>query len=240
MTVTPEEIAAFADGELTGERKSAVALVALANPDVAQQIERHRAFKAMLADHYAPVAQEPVPSHLRAGLEKSDGSAKTQGEVVDLAAAQAQRTAEKPRNFRRWGWIAGPALAASLVLAVTWPNQNVGDLPYADPQLSDVLSTQLVASQATDSETRILLSFQDKAGRYCRAFSGSSSTGIACRDNGGWRLETVGEGGSEISSDYRMAGSNIRAILQRAQEMADGPALDASGEAQAMGRNWLN
>jgi len=239
VTVTPEEIAAFADGELTGERKSAVALVALANPEVAQQIEQHRAFKAMLADHYAPVALEPVPSHLRAGLEKSDGLAKAQGEVVDLTAVQAQR-AEKSRNSRHWGWIAGPALAASLVLAVTWPGQNSDEVLYADPQLSDVLSTQLVASQATDSETKILLTFQDKAGRYCRAFSGSSSAGIACRDNEGWRLETFGEGGSESSSDYRLAGSNDPAILQRAQKMAEGPALDASGEAQAMARDWLD
>ena len=40
-------------------------------------------------------------------------------------------------------------------------------------------------------------------------------------------------------SDYRMAGTKDQAILQHAQDMSDGPALDAAAEERAMALNWL-
>ena len=234
MNVTPEEIAAFADGELEGERHAAVALAALTNSKVAQQIDRHRAFKAMLADHYAPVASERIPDRLDAMLVTTPD-----GEVVDLAAARQRHADSKPRNAARWGWIAGPALAASLVLAVIWPQQNGDNAGYAGTQLAALLDTALVADQSPASDTRILLSFRNEAGEYCRAFSGSAVAGIACRDDRGWKLEKLGKGEAGSGTDYRMAGSGDAALLAAAQDMADGPALDTEGEALAMQQDWL-
>lgn len=232
MKITPEEIAAFVDGELAGQRRAAVEAAATSDPDIARQIERHRAMKAMLTAHYAPVASEAVPDRLAALLATSEG------EVVDLAAARQQRAGVKPRNLVRWGWVAGPALAASLVLAVIWPEQNGDGASYADRQLARVLDTALVASPSSASETRILLSFRNKAGEYCRAFSGGASSGIACRNDWGWKLEKLGEGEAGSETDYRMAGSADATLMAIAQDMAEGPALDAEGEARAMQQGW--
>ena len=46
MTITREDIAAFADGELSGERETEVAAAVTGDAELAQQVQRHRALKA--------------------------------------------------------------------------------------------------------------------------------------------------------------------------------------------------
>ena len=231
MTITPEDIAAFADGELSGEREAQVAAAIAADPELAQQVERHKSLKSMLAGHYSPVLDQPVPDRLAAMLSRPQPA-----EVVDFAAARERR--ESRRRLPHWGWIAGPALAASLALAVFLPGQGGDASAYADTQLAGVLDDRLVADQSPGDETRVLLSFRSEEGRYCRAFSGSAGGGIACRDEAGWKLEALGEGSEGASTDYRMAGAGDAEILALAQEMAAGPALDAQGEQAAREQGW--
>lgn len=229
MTISREDIAAFADGELASEREADVAAAIAADPDLQRQVEAHRALKAQLSEHFAPIAEEPVPDALAALL------APKQAEVVDFAAARERR--ETRRSIPRWGWIAGPALAASLALAVFLPRGGSAD-GYADAQLARVLDSQLVAEQGPDAETRILLSFRDGEGDFCRAFSSVEGSGIACRDAQGWKFAAQGEGSDGAETDYRMAGASDGEILARAQQMADGPALDAQAEAEARDGGW--
>lgn len=231
MTITPEDIAAFADGELSGEREVHVAAAIKADPELAQQVERHRSLKAMLAGHYAPLLEQGVPDRLAAMLAQPQPA-----ELVDFAAAREQR--ENRRRPPRWSWIVGPALAASLALALFLPGQGSNASGYADTQLAGVLDDRLVADQSPGDETRVLLSFRSEEGRYCRAFSGGAGGGIACRDEAGWKLEALGEGSENASTDYRMAGAGDSKILALAQEMAAGPALDAQGEQAAREQGW--
>lgn len=231
MTITPEDIAAFADGELSGEHEAQVAAAIEADPELAQQVARHKSLKAMLAGHYSPVLDQPVPDRLAAMLSRPQPA-----EVVDFAAARERR--ESRRRLPHWGWIAGPALAASLALAVFLPGQGSEAPAYADTQLAGVLDDRLVADQSPGDETRVLLSFRTEEGRYCRAFSASAGGGIACRDEAGWKLEALGEGSEGASTDYRMAGAGDAEILALAQEMAAGPALDAQGEQAAREQGW--
>lgn len=231
MTVTREELAAFADGELAGERAAQVAAAVAADPALAGEVEVHRALRARLADHYAPVAAAPVPDRLTALLAQPGTVA-----VIDFAEAKERRAAR--RGIPRWGWIAGPALAASLALVLLLPEGGGVDAAYADPQLAGVLDNRLVAEQVPDADTRVLLSFRAEGGEFCRVFSGDSGGGIACRDEEGWRLEALGDGSAGASTDYRMAGASAADLLARAQEMAQGPALDAEAEADAKAAGW--
>lgn len=228
MIVTPEELAAFADGELDAPREAEIAAVVAADPALMAQVEAHRALKERLGTRFAPIAAEPVPERLSALLERNSA------EVVDFAGARERR--ERARTLPRWTWFAGPALAASLALAVFLPRGV--DEDYAQGSLAETLEGQLVAGQDPAAPTRILLSFRDADGDYCRAFAGMELSGIACRDDSGWRLVFEGEGAAAQGTDYRMAGAGTVEALERAQAMADGPALNAEEEATAKARGW--
>lgn len=230
MTITPEDIAAFADGELSGKRKAEVAAAINADPDLEREVERHRQLGNMLSRHFDPIADQAIPDRLAEMLAKPQPA-----EVVDFAAARDKR--EAGRAIPRWGWIAGPALAASLALAIFLP--GTGETPgYVDGELAATLDQRLVAEQDPSADMRILLSFRDDTGQFCRAFSGSEGGGIACRDDEGWKLEVLGEGSEGGDAEYRMAGAGDGDILALVQELAAGPALDAEAEAEAKARGW--
>lgn len=227
MSATREELAAFADGELDAAREAEVAAAVAADPTLEAQVRAHRALKERLAAHFATIMDAPLPEALTAAL-------RPEPQVIDFTAAREQR--ERARSLPRWTWFAAPALAASLALAVFLPRG--ADDGYASGALAETLEGQLVATQSADAPTRILLSFRDEAGAYCRAFAGEAQSGIACRDGEGWKLRFEGEGATGQGSDYRMAGSAAAAVLERAQLLAKGPALDATGEQTAKARGW--
>lgn len=224
MRVSPEELAAFADGELGEARAAEVAAAVAADPALEAQVRAHRALRQRLGAHFAPLLEAPLPERLTDALQPP---------VVDFAAAREKRRA---RTLARWGWVAGPALAASLALAVFLPKG--ADSSYAGGALAEALEGQLVATQPPDAPTRILLSFRDRSGAVCRAFAGEANSGIACRDAEGWRLVATDGGATAQMGEYRRAGSAAERTLERAQAMASGPALDAEEERAARARGW--
>lgn len=237
MAISPDELAAYADGELAEARHAEVAKLIAADPELRRKLAEHEALKTRLSEHFAPIAQEPVPDRLAALVRGGSTGTKGGADIVDFAAAKERRNIA--RSLPRWTWLAGPALAASLVLAVWLPGGS--DQPpegYAGTQLAAALDNQLVATQGKDADTRILLSFRDGEGEFCRAFSGTAQSGIACRDETGWRLDTTGSGSEGQSTEFRQAGNGEAALLARAQEMAAGPALDAEAEEAARQQGW--
>ncbi|MCL6250576.1 hypothetical protein M3P36_05905 [Altererythrobacter sp. KTW20L] len=229
MTITDEELAAFADGELSGEEAERVAAAVRNSPEVSAKLEQHRALRANLAAHFAPILDQEVPGRLSDLL-------KPQANVVDLSSAR--ETSVQKRSVARWGWIAGPALAASLAIVLLFPRES--DLPgdYADQQLAAVLEQQLVAEQDAAAETRILLSFEREDGNLCRAFASSAMSGIACKDEHGWAFVEQMEGIAPTVPGYRQAGNAQSELMAVAQEMATKGALDQDGERAARSRDW--
>jgi hypothetical protein len=225
MSVTPEDLAAFADGELAGERAAEVAAAIATDPALEAQVRAHRVLRQRLGAHFAPIIEAPLPERLTAPLHPPT--------VLDFAAARETRRAGP---VVRWRWVAGPALAAALALAVFGPGGP--DANYARGELAETLQEQLVATQPAAASTRILLSFRDSSGAVCRAFAGARESGIACRDSQGWRLVMTGSGSTAQAADYRMAGNPAAPVLERAQAMASGPALDAAAERAARERDW--
>ncbi len=225
MTVTREEMAAFADGELASERQAEVAAAIAADPALAAQVEAHLALKAKLAGHFAPIASQPVPDHLAAMLTPKEA------EVVDFAAARER--IETKRRLPRWSLYAGPALAASLALALFMPR---GGTVNMDPQLLAALDNQLVSEQADDADTRILLSFRNGEDEFCRAYSVPGRSAIACHTPSGWEDRADVEYSPGTSTDFRQASTNP--IFEQVQEMAVGPALDAKQEVAARNAGW--
>lgn len=232
MSVTREQIAAFSDGELNGEELAAVEAAVAADPALAREVEAHRALKAQLGKHYAPILDRKVPDRLSEMLSGEQESA----EVVSFAKEREKRGLAPA--LRRWAPYAGPALAASLVLAVLAPWQ-ASELPdgYADAQLAAVLDNTLVATQAPGEDLRVLVSFQNERGEFCRAFHAGAEGGIACRDDIGWDVRYGYVMDDPQTTEFRQAGSEAE-LFAAAQEMAAGEVLDAAGEAAAKDRGW--
>lgn len=232
MTVSPEEIAAFADGELAPPRRDEVAAAIARDSGLAAQVERHRRLRATLSAHFAPILDAPVSTGLSGLLVRE-----RPGNVVNLAAARKTRVGRP--DWQRWGgWIVAPALAASLVLLLMRPGGEPPRGGYASGRLASALDTQLLATQPSAAPTRMLLSFRDEAGQLCRAYTGVTGAGIACHEARGWKLRHTAAAGRADTTTYRQADSSDTGILALAQEMASGPALDAEDEASARRQGW--
>ncbi|MBA4306754.1 MAG: anti-sigma factor [Sphingopyxis sp.] len=231
MSFDPTTIAAFVDGELDDLTARRIERAAETDAALAAEITRHRALTARLAEHYAPICDEPIPDRLRSLL----------GDVTGVDTSLADRRETRRARFSTPHWF---AIAASLVLGLTiglrpW-------IPAADVQtdngaliaagsLAKALETQLASNQPSDAAVRIGVSFEDKAGRYCRSFESARLDGIGCRDGERWRLERTLMG--QRNGDYRQATSGELAAAAAAMMRRD--ALDARGERAARNAGWV-
>jgi len=229
MSFDPATVAAYIDGELDDLTARRIEREAEGDPVLAAEIARHRALKARLAAHYAPVAAEAVPDRLRALLIDApiDTSLAERREIKRLRFAPAH-----------WG-----AIAASLVFGLTiglrpWvPAADVterGGVLVASGGLADALETQLAATQPAGAAVRIGLSFRDGQGRICRSFEGRDLSGIGCRAGNDWALERTM--GGRAAGAYRQAASG--ALAADAAAMMAGAPLDAAAERAARDRGW--
>ena len=243
MTIDPEMLAAYADGELGPEDAAKVEAAMAVDPALAEQVAAHRRLRETLSAHFAPIADMPVPDRLTAMLAPKDN-------VVSLAAVRQERAAETVQRQRRSlspRWMMGGALAASLTLGILIGGQVTGSDPIrvqggtmvAAGSLDRALTGQLASAQ--DGEpVRILVSFQAQGGHYCRGFESGETAGIACRAGDRWEIVRSQSGGSgPVRTGYRQAGSGAAQIMAAAQDMAAGEALDDAGERKALEKRWL-
>lgn len=229
MTIDPEMLMAYADGELDPLAAKRVERAMAADPALAEQVDAHRALAASLRAAFAPVADAPPPDPVVAMLTES-------ARVVPLA---------RPAPARRERPIWMGAVAASLVVglfggALLMPRGGEAGIafeqgqPVARGDLARALDTQLASTQAGDAPVRIGVSFRDKGGKLCRSFERSGSGGIACARDKEWRIERLYGGSNAAQTDYRQAGSASAAMMRDAQEMMASEPLDAGAERAAL------
>ena len=255
MTVTDEELMAFADGQLSGEDAARIETAIAADPALAKRVEAERRLRAVLRGHFDPVVEEPVPAAwttMIAAVARDDESEK-RPKVISLAAFRAKKAEKAAREKRnasdarplaqRWG--TGIAIAASLVLGLFVGTQVTFKGPVTEKNgalvASGVLAKELntrLASAGGEGEVRILTSFRREGGDYCRVFASGRMSGIACKDDAGWVLERTINSRAEQASEYRQAGSAGSDLMAAAQEMAQGAPLDAEQEKTAVAKGW--
>lgn len=227
MSIDPELLMAYADGELGPIEAKRVERAIAADPALGKEVARHRALRARLDGHFAAVAEEPVPDPLAALIRAS---------VVDLP------TRRRPVRIPAWAPWSG-AVAAALVLGLFvgkgLPEQGVvqtrGGQLYAAGPLAGALDQQLAANGGT---VQMVVSFRDRQGRYCRVFRSQPADGIACREPNGWALRQMMGGSHASSSSYAQAGSADPSLMAAAQELMAGDPLDAAAETRARAAGW--
>lgn len=235
MKFPPETLMAYADGELDAETRRAIEAEMAVDPQVAQEVERHRALRADVGGAFAGVLDEPMPDRLLRAAKKSPTSASIQ-----------------PR--RRWSWPEYGSIAASLLIgvlagrAILQP-QSASRLVatgsdgrvVAGGALAQALSEQLSSQDGTQID--IGLTFRSKSGEYCRTFGAHAPNpvvGFACRDAETWRVDMLSTAPrAQTSGAYRMASTQLPApVVQAIAERMQGEALDADEEAIARQRRW--
>ena len=223
MTVTDEMLIAYVDGELSEADRTLVDSAVAADPALLETLEKHRRMKARVFGAFASVLDEPVPERLVEAAKPSN--------VVSLA------------ERRRPALPTWAAVAATLVVGVTaglmvprGPQPTIAPDMTAKGELATALDKQLASTQG-ESAVRVGLTFRS-ADSYCRTFSAAEVAGLACRDEGAWkvRMAVAHEAGA---GDYRMAASETPPeVVEAAQGLMVGEPLDAEAEAVAQKAGW--
>lgn len=225
-----ETIAAYLDGSLAGEQRARFEAEMELDPSLAEEVRQWQANDALLRAAF-PVSDADIDVMMldRLGLAEPNRH---------IAAA----------NDNWWSWgrigIAGGALAASIAVAMVLfqpaPTRLVDDQQFQTAM--ETLPSGQGAKLASGSEIAPVLTFRASDGRYCREFSGEKvGGGIACRENGAWKIEArIARGASigntdEIQTASGEAPQNLDTVMDRLQ--ASDP-LDAQKEKHAISLTW--
>src|SRR3546814_14492173 len=100
MSFDPASVAAFVDGELDDFNMRRIEREAATDAALAAEIARHRALKARLSAHYAPVLEEAVPERLRSLFTAND--------KIDNSLAD-RRNARARCSGAHWGGVGSAA-----------------------------------------------------------------------------------------------------------------------------------
>lgn len=227
MSIDPELLMAYADGELGPIDAKRVERAIAADPALGEEVARHRALRARLDGHFAAVAQEPVPDHLAAMIRTN---------VVDLPT---HRHTPRVPAWAPWSGAVAAALVLGLFVGKGLPEQGAvqtrdGRL-YAAGTLAGALDQQLAANGGA---VQVIVSFRDREGRYCRVFRSQPADGIACHEAKGWALRQTMGGSAAPASSYAQAGSADAALMTAAQDLMAGEPLDAAAESKARAAGW--
>lgn len=227
MSIDPELLMAYADGELGPIEAKRVERAIAADPALGEEIARHRALRARLDGHFATVAQEPVPDRLAAMIRAS---------AVDLPTRRHHR---RMPAWAPWSGAVAAALVLGLFVGKGLPEQGVvqtrdGQL-FAAGSLAGALDHELAANGGA---VQMVVSFRDREGRYCRVFRSQPADGIACHEAKGWALRQTMGGSRGSTSSYAQAGSADAALMAAAQELMAGEPLDAAAETRARAAGW--
>lgn len=247
MNVRDEDLMAYADGELDAERRQAIDAALSGDAALRARVAALRTQRQQVAAAYAGVLDEAPPERLLALLECEP---KRSGVVSDLASARArslrQRIADDRAGWMRWGGMAAAMLLGLLLGLLVAPGRDDdalvaerGGRLVAAGVLSQALSTQLATDAGAAPAVAVPLSFVDKSGRYCRAFSSVHVAGLACREAEHWAVQLAVPAQAEAAAPMRPAATALpRAVLEGVDERIDGTALNAAQERDARARQW--
>jgi hypothetical protein len=167
------------------------------------------------------------------------------------------RPASAPSRRPRWTRREWLAMAASVVVGMALalalpprlrPRDDAGLAAslvdghwFARGVLARALDAQL--SGGGDATVRLGLSFRALDGHYCRVFglrSPRPMSGLACREDGQWRVSTLAAAGvaGDATSMRQAASALPPAVAADVDARIAGESLDAMGERRARATGW--
>jgi hypothetical protein len=236
MMTADEKFFAWLDGELSGAEAAEIEARVAADPELRALADQHRAFGARLKGAFEPIAAQAVTLAAYA-------PAAANSNVAGLAEARVARTQHFTKRF--WAQAASIALVFAIGVATgntlfQGPRSSIatedGRL-VAAASLEKALTTQL-ASQPAASGPRVGLTFRDQSGSICRSFVNEAASGLACHEQGDWRVRGIFQGPEGQGADYRMAAGADPRLAALIESTIAGEPFDAAQEQQARQRGW--
>lgn len=223
---TEDQLAAFLDGTLDPAEADRFAARLEAEPELAARAERWMANDRRIAAAFAPIAEEPIGPDLLAAM----GLAKTP------APAAAN---DNPPWWRRYGLPLGGALAAGIVAALVLAPQ--GRAPQHDLSFALETGRALVPVRLADGRTVTpTLTVKAADGRWCREYREDAAVGLACRTDGGWKVEATGRGDGPARGDAIAvaSGADGSALDGAYRRIGASDPLDGKAEADLIAKGW--
>lgn len=246
MSFSDEILMAYADGQLGQATRRAVELAMQRDAALAQRVAHYQSARQRMGG----------PRH---------GATVVQLAAVRATRAATQQAARKARRSWRWSWLEWGALVLVLILGVAAGKFLLADWqpdPQSQPSLAwrdGALQAQgrlaLALEQAPGGvagvyggSVRILSSFVEAGGGYCRSFSATGNVqdmaGLACKSRGGWKVAVLVQqprpaNAAQGAGQLRQAATELPAAVQAVVEQRNsGVLLDAAAEQEAMRKGW--
>jgi hypothetical protein len=246
--ISDEELMRYADGVASTEERNRIDEARARDPGVARRLACYtRTASCILAPPFDPILDAPVPERLLAAAT---------GRTTPAAAAAGRKPAtgliDRLIDALRRSLPSGPtaigvALALAAVAGLILAGPGLRPMPgdAFGTALETAESRALITFSSSDGPRTLtpILTFQDKAQRFCRVYeltrSGKSTlTGIACREAGTWQTVFESDSGALPSAgQVAPAGSDVE-LNRRLEEMRGGDALGREEEVELLRKGW--
>lgn len=227
-----DRLAAWLDGELTGEDLVAFEAELATDPELAALAEEWQANDSLITRAFAPVAEAPIDRAMleRLGLDEQP-----------LNQAGHPAANDNPPWWKRHALPLGGALAASLVAMLAVAPRGSGEA--RDPLSRALDETPSLAQAVLPDGRKITPMFTAQAadGRWCREFGDGSSVAVACRDGkGSWIIEAKGKGTAPTdNTEFAVAsGADDTALSAAHNRLRLADPLDAAAEKALIEKIW--
>jgi hypothetical protein len=243
--ISDETLSAYLDGDLPPQERERIERAAAASPALRRRLADLKANDEILR-RAVDQAMGPPSAALLAALAG--------GETPANVAPLRPRLARPALAMR---WRAPLAAAAALVVGIAAGRMVVAPQPpalvvaarqgaAAGPDLARVLADARSGDSRAmaDGSIRIVLSFKAQDGRLCRQFEaqigGDARAGIACRQDGAWRLEdwTAGRAPAAGGAYVTAGGPDNPVIAAELSRLGMTATLDRDGESAAIRKGW--
>jgi anti-sigma factor RsiW len=219
MTVSPDILHAFIEGELSPEEAGRVASAIAQDPELVAYVEDQKALKIALA--------LPLVRWLR-----------------HVWSERARAQSWIPAGATAAGIVLGVLLAASFGIGTLMRSES-GTL-IAQGELNQILSTQLLAEQddSVPAAAYVGASFWSKDGTFCRSFTmrgtlRNTLAGLACREGRAWRIAAMAAVTRGDDADAKPVAPKMPQMLRDAmQNMIAGDPLSEEAEREARYQGW--
>ena len=248
-----ERLSAWLDGELPDVEAHRLEERLAAEPALARRLERLRQSDHAAQHAFHAIDGSPMPSAVLDLLRDEDADRSRDAQEASVVRLRPRA----PRFFQVPVAIAASvALVAGFLVRDLIAPPGIGEdtaLPISGLVASGSGLFRLLetapAGQPVDladgSRAEVVLTFQANDGDWCRQFRMEADPaalhGLACRQPGGWQLETASFAGPEPSdATFRQAAGATPAALEaavRARLGAREP-LDADEESQVLSEGW--